>query len=146
MMPPSPINNPIILGIEKGVESGKKIKARIKAQMGKVAFNIPARPGEMVCSPQNKNKNGIPCANKPITQIFHRREKETFVFFLNIKLKIIKDSKAMLTLTAAPKIGGHTATTSLIPIKEPLHKQARIMNNKKLILDAKGIATFFSKP
>lgn len=46
----------------------------------------------------------------------------------------ININSANPTLAAAPNNGGQKSTTSLIPMKEPLHRQAKIRNNIVLIL------------
>ncbi len=55
---------------------------------------------------------------------------------------MIKQINAIATRIVALNNGGHTSTTAFIPINEPLHKQASIMNKMKLILDlCKGMSS-----
>jgi len=91
---------------------------------------IPAKPGEIKRSPKNKKQKGIPCENKPTIHIFQRTASGTEIERL---LQIIKkkiQTKAKATRTAAENKGGHSSTTILMPMNEPLQNPANNKNNR----------------
>lgn len=123
------MDKPIAFKGEKFLVLGEA-RLNNKVQIGTVPFNIPAKPDEMCCSPQNRKKKGIPCEKRPMIQMRQRMENGTDTFFFKQHNKSIRKNKANPTRNAAPKKGGTVFTTSLIATNEPPQNEANKKNQK----------------
>ena len=128
-IPNKPVDKPMPFKGEKFLVLGE-VRLNNNVQIGTVPFNIPAKPEEMCCSPQNRKKNGIPCEKSPIIQIRQRMENGTDTLFFKQHNIIVRKNKANPTRNAAPKKGGTVFTTSLIATNEPPQNEASKKNQR----------------